>query len=143
MNKLVFLTGLLTALLFVGTVHGGPYYNGQTSDLEQLLQGLVDLEELQAAQIQDSNAMMEIVDEENDNEMVDEQQAVVGAVAGALIKKMGCAAAKHYCASQANAISLVSANTQGFFKLLKKLGSFVKNSVFTKKNFCKAAKFPC
>ncbi len=33
MNKLIFLTGLLTALLFIGTVHGGPY-NEETIDEE-------------------------------------------------------------------------------------------------------------
>ncbi len=139
MNKLVFLTGLLTALLFMGTVHGGPF-NGQTSDLEQLLRGLVDLEELQAAQIQDSNAMMETVDEE-DNEMVNVMGHKAAAVAKVL-QKMGCAAAKHYCESQANAISLVSVNTQAY-KILHKLTSFVKNSVLTKKNFCKVVRQAC
>ncbi len=49
MNKLIFLTGLLTALLFIGTAHGGPY-NRKASELEQ---------QILQAMIQDSTGVME------------------------------------------------------------------------------------
>ncbi len=58
MNKLIFLTGLLAALLFIGTAHGRPY-NEQEQQLNQAL-------------IQDSDALMDTFDEEG-NEMADLQ----------------------------------------------------------------------
>ncbi len=58
MNKLVFLTGLLTVLLFIGTTHGGQF-NQQASELKQL-RALIDQEQLQG-QIQESNAEMETI----------------------------------------------------------------------------------
>ncbi len=62
MNKLICLTGLLTALLFIGTAHGGPYYK-KTSELEQQVRDLM----------QDSDVVMETFDEED--EMADIQVA--------------------------------------------------------------------
>ncbi len=104
MNKIVFLTGLLTALLFIGTTHGGPF-NRQASDPEHL-RALAhrQLEQLQAALIQDQNAqVMETIDDKG-NEMADAQIDLLNFVppftAGStiyLVSKIGCRAAHDYC----------------------------------------------
>ncbi len=78
-HKLVFLTGLLTALLFIGTAHG-----------RQFDEQALELEELQAL-MEDSNAVMETGDEDE----IAEAQSVID-----VLKKVGCAAAKIICKSQ-------------------------------------------
>ncbi len=56
MNKLIFLTGLLTALLSIGTANRKPYYREEMSELEQ---------QLVRALMQDSDVVMETFDEQN------------------------------------------------------------------------------
>ncbi len=79
MNKLVFLTGILTALLFIGTAHGRQF------DEEAL-----ELEELQAL-MQDSNAVMETVDED---EIAEAQFAYS---ASYIVGILGCPRAEELC----------------------------------------------
>ncbi len=151
MNKLIFLSGLLTALLFIGTAHGGQYE--ETSELEQ---------QILQAMMQDSDDLMETVDEE-DNEMADEEDnemanAEQAAIVVTLIKKMGCVAAKRYCGLQ----DIMMAKQQGWRirsafrkvkdaarKVIRKVGDFFRKvgdavkRVATKGNFCKAVKLIC
>ncbi len=118
MNKLIFLSGLLTALLFIGTVHGGP--NEEISELEQ---------QMLQAMMQD----METIDEE-DNEIasVEGASAVIG-----IIKKYGCTLAKLYCAFQDRTI----AKKQGWIRFRAIKDAIL--GVATKDNFCKAVKLAC
>ncbi len=111
MNKLIFLTGLLTALLFIGTAHGGPY-NEETID-------------------------------EEDNEMASVEQA---AIVVALVKKLGCVAAKKYCGLQ----DIMMAKKQGWIRsVVRKVGNFFRKvrdaikGIVTKGNFCKAVGIAC
>ncbi len=162
MNKLIFLTGLLTALLFIGTAHGGPY-NEETSELEQ---------QIIQAMMKDSTGAMETFDEE-DNEMADEEdnemanemadveynemaEEQVSPIVIAAVRAAGCAAAKAYCANQAIMMDdgakiqgwrrafrkVVRTVGRGFRKIgrflkraLKKVGKLIRG-VVTKQNFC-------
>ncbi len=139
MNKLIFLTGLLTALLFIGTAHGGQYK--ETSELEQ---------QILQAMMQDSDALMETIDEE-DKEMADEEDKEMAnveqeGIAIGLVKKVGCVAAKRYCGLQ----DTMMAKKQGWIrriirtigKVFRTVGDVIKNIV-TKKTFCAAIKFAC
>ncbi len=93
MNKVTFLTGLLTALLFIGTAHGRQF-DRQAFELEEL-----------KALMQNSNAEMETVDE---NEIA---KALIQTKAE--IMKVGCPAAQRYCLLERTAI------TQGWIQLPK------------------------
>ncbi len=142
MNKLIFLTGLLTALLFISTAHGGPYE--ETSELEQ---------QILQAMMQDSTGAMETLDEEDnemadeednemadveDNEMADEEdnemadvednemaeEQLVSSVIAA-VKAAGCKAARAYCVNQAIMMD-DGAKMQGWRRTFRKIGRGIR-----------------
>ncbi len=131
MNKLIFLTSLLTAFLFIGTAHGGPY-NRKASELaeQQILQ----------AMMQDSTGVMETFDEEG-NEMADEQIS-----ASDIFKALGCAGAKYICSKQALMMD-DRAKTQQWFvgagSIIVEAFQAILSSPAIKKGFCSTADRIC
>ncbi len=133
MNKLIFLTGLLTALLFIGTAHGEPYE--ETSELEQQI--------LQAMR-QDSDALMETIDEE-DNEMASVEQS---ANVVTIVRKVGCATGKRFCHFEPNSprfpLSIVARReTQDVIRTIANVIGSGGKIDFTMDDLCKAIKMRC
>ncbi len=124
------MTGLLTALLFIGTSHGE-----EVSELE---------EQLVRALMQDSEALMETFEEE-DNEIAEEQK--FPAIVIKAVKTLGCTGAKAYCNSQAIMMDN-RANTQGWIRSIRFRDIFNKaksliTGLVTKDNFCAATNSIC
>ncbi len=122
MNKVIFLTGLLTALLFIGTAHGRQF-DGQAIELEELL-------------MQNSNAEMETVDE---NEIAKALIQIAPTVDyNRRVKLVGCVVAKLFCKTHA-----VIIQTQRWTSVRRQYdhGPYVITG--SKKEFCDATKIIC
>ncbi len=127
MNKLIFLTGLITALLFIGTAHG-----------RQFDRQAFELDELQAL-MQDSNAVMEIEYEDEDEDEIAKAQFLK--VVLSAVKTVGCIAAKAYCKYESimDNTAIKQGKVRDFVGKVKR----VLSKYVTKKNFCAATKFLC
>ncbi len=92
------------------------------------------------AMMQDSDALMETVDED-DNEMASVEQA---AIVIAVVKKFGCTLSGLFCKLQ-DRQDMMMAKKQGWIRVPDIFGALKKAilGVATKENFCKAVKFVC